>query len=322
MIAERTGQPFHHTGLAFAMSSLSLQRGQYDEALGIVDRVLQYEDTFTGLDRMDGLHGSASFHIKRETGLEDIRPLVTGDLATEVGQWKPGLLALYTELDMRRSTAMLLDEIMSTPTVDEIADKYEGAQAVYLTEAVCLLKHRTHAERLYKVLSPRSAADLISGFFVNVFGGAEVYLGMHALVAGRDAADHFETALEMDASAWPPPPSRIACPLRPVSAKPGPGPSRGHGPGSVRPGPADGKPANPTSGPPDQAAIRLGVDRSRVGSPRTDRRPGCSNRDISERLFISVNTAANHVRNILTKTGAKNRTEAARLGAQRGLLPT
>jgi DNA-binding NarL/FixJ family response regulator len=39
---------------------------------------------------------------------------------------------------------------------------------------------------------------------------------------------------------------------------------------------------------------------------------GLSNREIGVQLYISANTAANHVRSILTKTGATNRTQAAR----------
>ena len=38
------------------------------------------------------------------------------------------------------------------------------------------------------------------------------------------------------------------------------------------------------------------------------------------RLFITENTAANHVRSILAKTGAKNRTQAARYAIDHGLL--
>ena len=38
---------------------------------------------------------------------------------------------------------------------------------------------------------------------------------------------------------------------------------------------------------------------------------GKSNQEIADALFISLNTVATHVRNILTKTGCINRTEAA-----------
>jgi len=38
---------------------------------------------------------------------------------------------------------------------------------------------------------------------------------------------------------------------------------------------------------------------------------GKGNREIAERLFVSHNTVANHVRSILTKTNTANRTEAA-----------
>ena len=49
---------------------------------------------------------------------------------------------------------------------------------------------------------------------------------------------------------------------------------------------------------------------------------GASNKAIGARLSISQNTAANHVRHILTKTGAANRTQAAIYAADRGLVTT
>ena len=47
---------------------------------------------------------------------------------------------------------------------------------------------------------------------------------------------------------------------------------------------------------------------------------GLSNRAIGQRLYISTNTAANHVRSILIKTGAANRTQAAMYAADHELL--
>jgi DNA-binding NarL/FixJ family response regulator len=46
---------------------------------------------------------------------------------------------------------------------------------------------------------------------------------------------------------------------------------------------------------------------------------GKSNRDIADTLFISLNTVANHVSGILSKTGAANRTEAAAYAIRHGL---
>jgi DNA-binding CsgD family transcriptional regulator len=47
---------------------------------------------------------------------------------------------------------------------------------------------------------------------------------------------------------------------------------------------------------------------------------GRSNREIGELLFISSNTAANHVRSILQKTGAANRAEAVAFAGRHRLL--
>jgi DNA-binding CsgD family transcriptional regulator len=47
---------------------------------------------------------------------------------------------------------------------------------------------------------------------------------------------------------------------------------------------------------------------------------GKSNRDIAEALCISLYTVASHVRNILTKINAANRTEAAAFAARHGFM--
>jgi DNA-binding CsgD family transcriptional regulator len=47
---------------------------------------------------------------------------------------------------------------------------------------------------------------------------------------------------------------------------------------------------------------------------------GFTSQEIGGALFISPNTAANHVRNILAKTGCANRAEAVQYAATHGLL--
>jgi DNA-binding NarL/FixJ family response regulator len=46
---------------------------------------------------------------------------------------------------------------------------------------------------------------------------------------------------------------------------------------------------------------------------------GLSNREIGAQLYISAHTVANHIRSILTKTGAANRTQAARFATEHKL---
>jgi DNA-binding NarL/FixJ family response regulator len=49
---------------------------------------------------------------------------------------------------------------------------------------------------------------------------------------------------------------------------------------------------------------------------------GLTNREIAERLFITPKTASNHVSHILTKLGARTRTEAAALAASHLKAPS
>ena len=70
---------------------------------------------------------------------------------------------------------------------------------------------------------------------------------------------------------------------------------------------------------PGTSGHRVDPDGPRGGGPRP-RRPGLSNRQIGERLFISTKTVSVHVSNLLAKLGASGRAEAVSLAHQRGLL--
>jgi NarL family two-component system response regulator LiaR len=48
---------------------------------------------------------------------------------------------------------------------------------------------------------------------------------------------------------------------------------------------------------------------------------GMSNREISEKLFVSENTVKTHSSRVLDKLGARRRTQAVQLGKEFGLLP-
>ncbi len=47
---------------------------------------------------------------------------------------------------------------------------------------------------------------------------------------------------------------------------------------------------------------------------------GLNNREISEILFISIHTSKSHVKSLIHKLNAKNRTSAAYIAARTGLI--
>jgi DNA-binding NarL/FixJ family response regulator len=72
-------------------------------------------------------------------------------------------------------------------------------------------------------------------------------------------------------------------------------------------------------GPPSRERYPAGLSRREVEVLRLIA-AGKGNREIAERLFVSPNTVANHVRSILTKTNAANRTEAAAFALKNALV--
>lgn len=257
--------------------------------------------------------------VKRETGLDDIKPLITGDPATEVGTWPIGLLAIYTELGLTAPALAVLERLMTTHFAVDAAGRFEGANAAYLAEAISLLRHRRFADDLYEILRDRTGTNLLQGHFISVFGSADRYLGMLAAVLGRSAREHYETAVEMDRRMRSThhqmeTAARYALYLRAIDTDRSDALA------------AEAAAAAARSG--NVRIPRLLATGTAGTGPLTPRElevlelvgRGYSNRAISTELFISLNTVANHVRNILIKTDCSNRTQAARFAADRGLF--
>ena len=258
--------------------------------------------------------------IRRETGLEDVRALMTGNASTEPGTWGLGRLALYTELGMTDPAKHLLTELLSGDRPGVAGHKYRGSDAAFLTDAVVAVGNAQQAALLYESLAHRSGTNLITGHFSAVFGSADRYLAMLAAKAGEEAEEHFEKAIAMDEqmgatlhqaetmaryAAWlndrdPQRATAVAAQARRL---------------------ADRSQSARIATMVDsvQAAADRWLTKREVGVLRLVA-AGMSNKQISRELFISPNTVANHVRNILIKTGTANRTQASRYGAKHGLL--
>lgn len=317
-VADLTGQPFHRVALQGSLGAFEFTRGHYERARRLIDSMLEPINAFED-EGPEGLHAVGTYMVERETGLEAIAHLITGEPGSELGGWKPGLVAIYTELEMADATRMVLDELMAGDAPARAGGRYDGLLAAFLTEAIAMLGDRRHAEVIYERLEPRAGTNLLFGFFLMVFGSADRYLGMLADVMGSDAAPHFEAALDMDtrmgsvhhrAETM----ARYSAHLRrsdPVRAE------------ALR------REAMELAGLIGSARIlrltEMPPDFLPDGLTPREREVlelvalGHSNREIAGRLFISENTAANHVRSILMKTGSENRTQAARYAVEHGL---
>jgi DNA-binding CsgD family transcriptional regulator len=302
-------------------------RGDFAAAERIAEDLLELGWSF-GPDDTEGPYGLQMYMVRRETGaLDAIRPLV--DAAGQAdGAWEPGLLALYTELgpaDPARTLLWrLLDRIGAAP-----ARRAPWAQwtavLVFLAEAAIELRDVDAARRLRPLLAPYTGLQLVTGQFVAVFGPADTYLAaLDSLLGHDDSAERlFQAALSQDeatgsvvhrASTL----VRWAQHLR----------SRGNSAGRQRAERLRDEARRLATSTGQVRLLRMLDTDAEAPAGLTAREldvlrllaRGSSNRDIATALRISENTAANHVRSILFKTGAANRTQVAMMAASRHWL--
>ncbi len=328
-LAHSGAQPFFRYVAGCCRYAHRFSVGDFGAAEHITGWLEEFSEEFDGAT--DGSSGVQQFMLRRVTGgLEGIRGLVTGSEALE-DHWLPGLLALYTALEMAEPASLVLTRLC------EQMDEGRGGTAqwagvlAYMTEAAVWLEDRTAADMLRPLLAEYGGMNLIAGQFVAVFGSADRYLGeLDSLLGVPLAERHFERALAMDRrmgsvthqaetlAAWSRHAARVggdtddrtvaglADEARALARR------VGHR-GILRELDIEPPPTSRRSDLPNGLTERE-LDVLRLVAE------GLSNRDIGERLFISANTAANHVRSILAKTGAHNRTQAAIFATEHGLL--
>lgn len=326
-LALSRGQPFFRYVAGCSRYAHRYSVGDYAAAERIVAWLEQFNHEFDGAT--EGSWGVQQFMLRRVTGrLAQVRPFVTGEEHLE-GHWLPGLLALYTELEMWPSAARLL-----THLCDRIEDHRTGAQwggvLAFMTEAAVKLDDAPTAELLRPLVAKYADGNLMAGQFVGVFGSADRRLAELDSVLGAPSADlHFERALAMD--------RRMGAVTHQAETLAAWSRHRGRSAGTA---------AGAAAGLADEAgalARRIGHrgvlrDLDAVAAPDAVHPPlpnglterevdvlrlvaeGLSNREIGDRLFLSANTAANHVRSILSKTAAPNRTKAAIFATEHGLV--
>jgi DNA-binding NarL/FixJ family response regulator len=266
------------------------------------------------------------FMIRRETSdLKKFAGFVDGS-ETFAGRWVPGLLALYTELNCEAGMTRALNHLLNRKLGDRTDEAQWPMELVFMVEAALGLGNREALHVLRPYVFRYAGKNLVAGQFVALFGSADRYLARIAALDGdNDAAErHFAAALEMDRRMGSVVHASETLARQALFAA-----SRGHVEEARRL--AD-----------EARAIAAPIGQTRVvdlmdsllatdfqgPDGLTDREvevlrllaEGLSNRAIGQRLYISTNTAANHVRSILIKTGAANRTQAAMYAADHELL--
>jgi DNA-binding CsgD family transcriptional regulator len=247
--------------------------------------------------------------------------------------WRPGLIALLTELGMHEAARTELSRLRADGFATVRHDGLRTAALSYLADACATLADTHSAPLLYQELEPLAGANIRVGQAVACYGAADRYLGMLSTVMGNwDIAQaHFEAALalnrRMGAHTWTAHTAyQFARMLR----------SRGR--------PADQQRADELITEATRATERFGLTAlgSKLHALAGTHHPppvstpdtlsareleilgllaqGRTNRQIGQALFISEHTAANHIRNILRKTGCANRTDAAAYAHRHGLV--
>jgi DNA-binding CsgD family transcriptional regulator len=263
------------------------------------------------------------FMIRRETGdLKRFGGFVDGS-ETFAGRWVPGLLALYTELECERGMTRALNHLLNRNLGDRTDEAQWPMELVFMVEAALELGNREAVHTLRPFVARYVGKNLVAGQFVALFGSADRYLAQIAALGGDSGAAerHFGAALEMDRRM-----GSVVHVTETLARQALFAASRDR----IEEARRLAEEARAIAAPIGQARVVDLVDSLLTTGPDglTDREvevlrllaEGLSNRAIGERLYISTNTAANHVRSILIKTGAANRTQAAMYAADHELL--
>ena len=334
-----SGQPFIAFMRRCGDYAHAFLNGDFAAAAQEAENLLELGRSF-GPDDTEGTYGLQMYMIRRETGaLEQVRPLL-GAVGQGPDTWEPGLLALYTELRLAEEASNLLWQLL------ERVDRAPARQApwaqwtavlVFLTEAALALSDALAARLLRPLLAPYSGQQLIAGQFVAVFGPADAYLAaLDSLLGNADSAERLFTAALAQAAGFGAPVHRasvLTAWAAHLSAADGADVRAADMRMQARRLAASTGQARllrlldqmetplPHSGEPDtlNGADAAGLTPREIAVLQLVAH-GSSNREIASRLKITENTASNHVRSILLKTGAANRTQAAMMAASRGWI--
>jgi DNA-binding CsgD family transcriptional regulator len=331
-LADRTRQPFILHVAEHYRSALALAEGRLGEADAAAERSREWGRLLTGRDA-SGVYGIQTFSIRREQGrLAELGPVIRVLAASDRAgsTWRPGLVALLAELGMADEARRELEDIRERG-LEELRRSLWMASLTYIADACSLVGDGETAAVVYPTLLVHAGSTVMIGHGVAFYGAADRYLGMLARLTGQRerSAAHFEAALAieelMGADTWLAHSAYEYGRLLMTGDEDERQRASGLLDRAAGLAEAIGMPTllgRVRALQPGTAGARVfpdGLSRREVEILRQVAR-GKSNREIGRGLFISEHTVANHVRNILRKTGSANRTEAAAYAHTRGVV--
>ena len=323
-LSDHLRQPFSlHVAEHYA-STLALCSGNLIEAEAAARRSHEWSRLLTGR-AASGIYGIQMFGVRREQGRLAELATVTRVLARtdrSSGTWRPAFAALLAELGMENEARRELEHVR-VEGFERLRSSLWVASLTYLADACAIVGDELLAELIYPELAPLSGGNVVIGHGVTCYGAADRFLGLLATTLGEhdQAIEHFESALalnrRMGATTWTAHTLFAYGRSLRTRDRPGDAPHASELlseaarlaahigiPALVTRARSLGAHVRPVATPPDDLSWREVEILRLVAS-------GLSNRQIGEELSISGHTVANHVRSILRKTGASNRTEAA-----------
>ena len=329
-------QPFFSFVAASCRAMLAVGEGRFDDAERSIDQAHRI-GRMRGQDFM-GVLGMQMFTLRREQGrLQELEPAVRMFLAQNENEsiWRPGLAVLYLELGMIDQAREEYERLAVRDFTDLPRDGVWLACMTYFAEMSAAFGDRKRSEVLYEELLPYAPFTLAMGGCVANYGAASRYLGILATTMERwDAAErNLEHALELNrkikAWAWVAHTEfrfgeMLLARRRNEDQRRAEGLLRS----ALRTAQAFGMRTLEARATEKLEAIG---DQSRASSHPFGLSAremevlrllalGKSNHEIADSLTITTNTVANHVKSILNKTGASNRTEAAARAVQANML--
>jgi DNA-binding CsgD family transcriptional regulator len=334
-LADEVHQPFHRYHARVMRAAQALYVGRFADADELARDALAMGRRMTGMDA-SGAFGMQMFTSAQARGqLATLAPLVEQFVSTTSieATWRPALILMQAELGQFEDTRAGLEQLAREHFRAVPRDSLWLACLAYLAQACVLTKDEAHADVLYELISPWTGRNLVAGSMIVCYGPADRYLGMLGALRNKweTAARHFETAIDMSRRQGASPWLALAQHDYAVMLL-----ERG------LEGDEQRVRALATSA--LALAQRLGMQQLKEGAERllrtqSPRAPaysgglsrreaevlrllavGKSNQEIASAIFRSPNTVASHVRNILAKLGAANRTEAAMLASRNKLL--